>query len=392
MFTCSSCGYEANPDSAPACSLCGTKKPGAGGTPKAMPRPAPAKATDDELANAAKAVAAEAEKPAPAAAKSSTKSKPAPKGARGAVATETSTGILKLKHEPAHVDNASMVLGAFVGTLVGYVVAWHQVHGAPAFLDWILFVLGGAVVFGLLGRFVLGRMLEEQLSAEARETFSGPIAMLVGAGFVVFTCFAFFEGGASTSTTQTDVGASGAVGTDGRALAEHLALLTPWSLKVKTASYISLVNAGTEAQIPVHKLTADDVKDLQKKLGLSAPELERWTSDDPMSGNLTLPSTFSIDRFLEQLASVYGVQRVPPPENPSRSTMGVIKLTRRKSDGSEETLQIAERVATTGDLVPALPQGIKLWIGVALGLPAKNAGADQDQFTDEVFAKYTPQN
>ena len=26
MFTCSSCGYEANPDSAPACSLCGSRE------------------------------------------------------------------------------------------------------------------------------------------------------------------------------------------------------------------------------------------------------------------------------------------------------------------------------------------------------------------------------
>jgi hypothetical protein len=360
-----------------------------------MPRPAPVKASDDELADVAKAVAAEVEKPAPAATKSATKAKPAAKGARsggGAVATETSTGILKLKHEPPPVDNAATVMGAFVGTLVGYVVAWHQVKGAPAFLDWILFVLGGVVIFGVLGRFVLGRMLESSLTPQGRETFSGPIALLVGAGFVVFTVVAFILGGASTSTTQTDVPVSAAVGADGRGLAEHLALLTPWNLKVKTATYVSLVNAGTEVQIPIHKLTADDVKDLQKKLGLSAPELERWASDDPMAGNLTLPATFTIERFLDQLGTEYGVQKVPPPENPSRATMGVTKLTRHKSDGTDESLQIAEHVATSGDLVPALPQGLKLWIGVALGLPSKNAGTDQDAFTEEVFAKYVPQN
>src|SRR5438105_3527651 len=117
MFTCSACGYEANPDSAPACSLCGTKKPGAGGGGGGdRPAPAPPKPlkdlskSDDDLVKTAKAVA-EAADSAPVvtkapekgaakpAAKSSSKGSPATRSG-GAVATQTSTGVLRLQQQP----------------------------------------------------------------------------------------------------------------------------------------------------------------------------------------------------------------------------------------------------------------------------------------------------
>jgi hypothetical protein len=386
MFTCSSCGYEANPDSAPACSLCGTKKPGAGGS---AIRSAPKPAGDDELANAAKAVAESAEPAAPARASSKGAKPAASKG--GAIAIQSSTGVLRRTEEAHDLANSSTALGVFAGLVLGYIASWVQAGHAPTATGgelWQPFV--GALILGTLGRLWLATLLEINLDSRGRERFQGPISAAVGLGFFVFTIAAFFLGYRATSSmVPPEASAAAAVGAEGRSVAEHLVFLTPWNLKVKTDKHVTLVRDGKTVEIPVGKLTAENVRDVQKALGMPASEFERYVADEPLSGRATLPDNFSLDRFLDQLGPALGVQK----DTTSKPTPGKILLTHRRSNGQDEALWIPEKPVFAGDLQTALPKGVKLWIAISLGLPPHaNTTPEHDQFVSEVIDKYQPTN
>ncbi|MEZ0230112.1 MAG: hypothetical protein ACAI25_15930 [Planctomycetota bacterium] len=390
MFTCSSCGYEANPDSAPACSLCGTKKPGAGGS-AVRTAPKPAGNVDDELARAAKAVADSAEAattPAPA--------RPAAKGggkaaARGGstVVTETHTGILKLPDQPPDLANSTTMAGAFVGTLLGYLFSYSHNGHFPAGVVELLPMIGCAVLLGLIARFALTNTLESQLTFGGKEAFAGPIAGLVGVGFLLFTIFAFYQGSKGGPAGGNEPVAAGAVGKDGKVLAEHVALLTQWNLKLKNEKH-AVFNRGTATlDIPAAPLTEDNLRDIQKAMGVSALEVERLAAEDPCPPGMQLPAEFTIDRFIEQIGPIYGVQK----DTQSKPAPGKILLARRRVNGSDEQLTLSDRVRTVSELAAALPKGVKPWIGVALGLPAHNGQPpEHDRFVNDLFEKYAPQN
>jgi hypothetical protein len=381
MFTCSSCGYEANPDSAPACSLCGTKKPGAGGSSVGTATKAAAVA-DDELASVAKAVA-ETASDAPAPARASGKGKAAAGG--GPRVVETAAGILRRSKEPAEITNACSLLGAFVGAVAGYVFEWHQIAHAPATFGEAIPGIALAVVFGFVARIALSNMLEASLSHSGRDTFATAGAGLAGVGFLVFTIFAFVQGGRVASSGATpDRAVSSAIGSSGQVLAEHLALLTSWSFKTKTPKYIALVSGPSEVRIPTGSLTADDVAALQKD-GLPLADIERYAVDDPYKDNAyPLPDGFSAATFLSQLGSVLAVQKDATAKPP----WGRILLTHQRSDGTEENLSFTTDPRTPADIATALPRGIKVWIGVALGLPP-HGGSEQEAFASSTIDKYT---
>lgn len=388
MFTCSSCGYEANPDSAPACSLCGTKKPGAGGS---AVRTAPKPAGDDELADVAKAVADSADTaPAQASARGSAKAAKAASKGGGAIATETSTGILRLRQEPPEITNPATMLGAFVGSLVGYIFAWSHAGHAPTFSD-LLPVLGGAIIMALVGRFALASMLEMRLDFAGREAFAGPVSGLVGVGFLLLTIVGFWQGGkVGAVDPAAESQAAGTVDREGRALAEHVALLTPWTVKIKNEKHVVFSRAGSPSlDIPNGKLTAESVREIQKALGVPGTELDRLSSDEPCQPSMALPDNFSVDRFIEQIGPLYGVQK----DSVSKPVPGKILLTRRKSSGGDDKLSMTESPRTVGDLLTATPKGVRPWVAVALGLPAHpGAPTEHDQFVAEIVEKYGPTN
>ncbi len=387
MFTCSSCGYEANPDSAPACSLCGTKKPGAGGSAVRTAPSKPAAGMDDELANAAKAVAESADSAPPppkASAKGGAKAAP-----RGAVATETHTGILRMPDQPPDLANPTTMLGAFLGTLVGYFFSYSHNGHFPAGLVELLPMIGCAVVFGLIARLVVANMLEQQLTVQAKESFGGPVASVVGIGFVVFTIFAFWQGSKAGPAQGNEPVATGAVGKDGKVLAEHVVLLTPWNLKLKNEKHVVFTRAGVTLDIPCAPLTEANVRDIQKAMGLPQADIERLCAEDPCPPGMQLPADFTIDRFLEQLGPVYGVQK----DTQSKPVPGKIGLTRRRINGTEEQLSVSDRARTVAELAAALPKGVKLWVAVALGLPPHTGQPpEHDSWVNELLEKYGPTN
>ncbi|HZV00994.1 MAG TPA: hypothetical protein VFF73_30035 [Planctomycetota bacterium] len=385
MFTCSSCGYEANPDSSPACSLCGTKKPGASSTNVGSK---PAKVSDDELANAAKLVA-ETASDAPVTAKASAKGKGKGPSAGGtAVAVETSTGVLRLRKEPADLHNSVSMLGALVGAIAAYVVCWHHNGHAPDnFMD-ALWPIGGALVLGAIARFAFTGIFEQNLTPDGRESFAGPGAALVGAGFLVFSIFAFIAGGRTANGPTPVTTASGAVGADGMKLAEHMALLTNWAYKLKADKFVALVKDKTELRIPLGSLAEADVAEIQRVSGLAANDIQRLASDDPYPGTMRLPDGFSIDAMIDHMHDAWGVQR----DRESKPIPGKIRLLRRRLNGApDEALTVAEAVSAASDISSALPAGVKLWIGVGMGAPHPNTSADHEAFVAALYDKYGPQ-
>jgi hypothetical protein len=143
-------------------------------------------------------------------------------------------------------------------------------------------------------------------------------------------------------------------------------------------------------KIPFGPLDADTVAKIQKKLGVPAAQLEAWAAEEPFQPLTALPTDFSTDIFLEQIATVYGVQK------DERKNATKTLLTRTGTDGKAEQLFLLNEVTAgrpCSGLTTALPKGVKLWIGVALGLPP-HAGAsiDHEHFVAETYEKYGPQN
>jgi hypothetical protein len=392
MFTCSSCGYEANADSAPACSLCGTKKPtkdarGSSAAPKAKAPPP----GDDDLANAAQLVADEAEgsSPAPAKAKASAAKASAAKGQRseGRTAVETTTGVLRLSKEPPPLDTASMMLGALVGAILGYVVGWIRLHHAPAGFTDALPALAGAVILGLVGRFTFASYLENTLRIDARETFAGAGAAAVGGAFLIFTVIAFAIGGSVGDTSSINAPGASLVGVSGDALLEHMALTRPFTVQVRTDKFAILKSGPRQVRIPRSKLTQEDVDEILKNAGLPVAQLELLASDDPVPSASALPGNFSQELFLNNLRDSFGIQK----DVTDKPNSGRIPLVRARSRGGNEQLSIPDRAFSVGDLQGALPQGVKLWVGLALGIP-HDPGAVQDKLMSEVIDRSRPEN
>ncbi|MBI3726522.1 hypothetical protein HY251_21570 [bacterium] len=386
MFICSACGYEGNPDSAPACSLCGAKKPGAeGGAKPSAPAPAkPSKeTTGDELAAAAKAVAEST--PATAAL-----AKPAA-GAKPSRRPETA-GVIRGGTVVPLLGTATLLSTAFVGALLAYVVLWaRQGHAPQAWTD-ALIMFAAAVVVGVIGRFALAPKLENSLDQGAAEAFGNLGPGVSALFFFVLACVGLYL--ASTSTTPVTTGGGGggspAVEISGDKLVERIALLTSAGVELATSAQVEFVNKGKRFRVPLGKvLKKADLDEVQKASGIAA---DRWAvclANEPYAESTTaLPADFSLDAFLAQLADGLRVRRDTSAPTGEKKR---INLMRTKAKGGVETLWVVEHPATAGDLQTALPAGIPRWVGVGLGLPHESTSG-QAKFVGDLLEKLRPED
>lgn len=426
MFTCSSCGYEANPDSAPACSLCGTKRPvkagakeepkpaaasasaspapsasGSGASksspktePKAESKPAakpaakPAGKADDHLDELAKAVAESAESAPTTSDRGARAGRPA--AGTGQVVV-TSTGILRMSAPAPAIDNALTMMGTFVGALLGYAFCWYHVGAAPASLGEVWIAAVAAAVFALIFRFALAPTLEESLGYDAKVTLHGPGAGATGGALAILALVGFFAasrnapGKAAQSAPTANLAA-----VDGVTLAQRLALMTPWTCTLRTDKVVILAWKGKpEVRLPATKLGPDDIANVVKITGLSREVLDRLAGADPSTaatGSPALPAEFSLEVFLDRVGTVYGVLKDQPRAKETRT--GTL-LSRRRKNGSDELLGLPVPPRVPFDLQSALPSGVPPWVGVSLGIP-HDATSDHDALVNAVYDKYRP--
>lgn len=395
MFTCSSCGYEANPDSAVACSLCGTKKAskeGGGSASKSSPAVAKTEPSgEDELAAAAKLVAEVGESGPKTAPSGKTARSGGPRGVEGGPrgVEVTHTGVLRLEQLPPDPGNPATALGALLGAIAGYGFSWSRNGHAPQSLVELVPMLAAAIGLGLLLRYTLALWLETNLTRSAKETFAGPVAMGVGLGFVVFSSFAFYQGSRSTASQDANRPPR-PVGAKGEGLAERLILLTPWSGKMKTdKSYVLGLANKPELRIPLGPLTEKDFEAVQKATGLSEADVDRLASTDPAPAAMPVSPDFSRDLLLERLKDQYGVQKYSP-RIASRVLELQPNLVRTRSGGAEELLRLPATVTVIGDLRTATPAGVPLWIVYALGLKHPDGGAQHEALVNQIIDRNRP--
>jgi hypothetical protein len=422
MFTCSSCGYEANPDSAPACSLCGTKRSGKAPPPKpeAAPKAAsggssatqkkeeppkkkeeppkkkeePPKKRDDaldDLASVAKAVADSATDEPVVTTKGARGAKAAV-AAAGGKAVVTSQGVLRMATPPPEIENALTVVGTFVGALLGYVIEWHRLHQAPSSLGNLVIPAGVAIVFALLARFVLARVLDQRLTFQGKEALHGPIAAATGGFFAIFAIVGFIcasRVASPSAVVQRQLGEA-AVGASGDLLAKRIALLTPWTVNLKTEKFVTFSLKGKpDTRVSRAALTKSDVEAIAKTSGLALADLDRFCQPSPDSGpGAPLPAEFSVDAFTDHLATIFGVLSDKAREKDVRPATALLLYRPRKA-GKDELLFLMPSPKLAGDLQSALPQGVPLWLGVALGIP-RDSTPDHDALVAEVWDKVRP--